>query len=213
MASSHRSKADERLAEDPSQTGTGDPTGSAGGEAILPQKAWNTLRHGGRLVREEVTDPLPSVLHPLAWQQFQQMPLAGCACWLLQQLEPPTGMYRRGTRRPADAGLFDDIPSPAERDEAEKIYAELCERYSSRLASAAWLRPILAGRARWLAAHPDTRSSAWGRRMRRRKGGKHTQQRYREQGWHPLASVRKAWGLTAKGPQTDSKSISPGSKV
>jgi hypothetical protein len=213
MASRDQSKTGERLPEDPHQTGTADLTGAMGGDALRPPKAWNTLRRDGRLVREEVTGPLPSVLRPLVWQQFQQMPLASCACWLLQQLEPPPGMYRRGTRRPADAGLFDDLPSPTVRDKAEKIYAELCKRHSSRLASAAWLRPILAGRARWLATHPDTRSSAWGRQMRRRKGGKHTQRRYREQGWHPLPSVRKAWGLTAEGPQLDSESSSPGSKV
>jgi hypothetical protein len=213
MASKHRPKVDEQLTEDPNRTGTADPTGAAVGEPLLPQRAWNTLRHGARLVREEVTGPLPSVVRPLAWQQFQQMPLAGCACWLLQQLEPAPGMYRRGTRRPADASLFDDVTSPTERDKAEKIYAELCERHSLRLASSPWLRPILAGRARWLAAHPSARDSAWGREMRRRKGGKHTQRRYREQGWHPLPSVRKAWGLTAASPQTDSESISPCSKV
>ena len=31
--------------------------------------------------------------------------------------------------------------------------------------------------------------------------GIHVQRRYREQGWHPLASVRKAWGLTSDRPQ------------
>jgi hypothetical protein len=210
MASKHRSRAGEHLTGDPSQTGT---TDVAAGGALLPQNAWNTLRHDGRLVREEVTGSLPSMLRPLAWQQFQQMPLAHCACWLLQQLEPPPGIYRRGPRRPADAGLFDDMPSPRQRDKAEKIYAELCDRHSLRLSSSPWLRPILAGRARWLATHPDTRGSAWGRQMRRRKGGMHTQRRYREQGWHPLPSVRKAWGLTAEGSQTDSESSSPGSKL
>lgn len=213
MTRRDRSNVDQHLAEHLNQTGTADRTGAAGSETLLPEKAWNTLRHSGRLVREEVTGPLPPMLRPLVWERFQQMPLAGCACWILQQLEPPPGMYRRATRRPADAGPFDDMASPTERDRAEKIYAELCERHSSRLASSPWLRPILAGRARWLATHPDTRGSAWGRQMRRRKGGKHTQRRYREQGWHPLASVRKAWGLTAEGPQADSESLSPGSKV
>jgi hypothetical protein len=37
-------------------------------------------------------------------------------------------------------------------------------------------------------------------KMRRIKGGKHVQRRYLELGWHPLASVRKARGLTAAYP-------------
>jgi len=96
--------------------------------------------------------------------------------------------------------LFDDIPLLAQRDRAKRIYAELCDRHAERLATNPWLRPILAGRARWLATHPDSRGSAWGREMRRRKGGKRVQLRYRKEGWHPLASVRKAWGLAAERP-------------
>ncbi len=171
------------------------------GGPVLTEKVWNRLRHNGWLVRDEVTGRLPPMMRPLAWQAFQQMPMARCACWLMLHLEPQqAGLYRRRTRRPAGAGLFDNIPSPIERERAERIYAELCERHCGRLASCPWLRPVLAGRARWLATHPDARGSAWGRRMRRRKAGKHTQRRYREQGWHPLPSVRKAWGLTAERP-------------
>jgi hypothetical protein len=145
------------------------------------------------------------MLRAVAWQQFQQMPIARCACWLLSFLEPPddAGLYPRRSRRPASSGLFDDIPSLAHRQRAEKIYARLRERHSQRLAACRWLRPVLAGRARWLATHPDAHGSAWGRQMRRQKGGKHVQRRYQDEGWHPLPSVRKAWGLSGDRPHHD----------
>jgi hypothetical protein len=110
-------------------------------------------------------------------------------------------LYRRRARSPVDAGLFNDISSADQRSKAEKIFAELCDRQADRLPSSPWLLPILAGRARDLALHPNAHGSERGRRMRRIKGGIHVQRRYREQGWHPLASVRKAWGLTADRPQ------------
>jgi hypothetical protein len=169
---------------------------------VLTEKVWNRLRHNGKSVREEVTSHLPPMLRSLAWQEFQQMPMARWACSLMLLLEPPPpGLYRRRTYCPASAGLFDDIQSLVQRHRAEKIYTEMCERHSDRLPSCSWLVPILVGRARWLATHPDTRGSEWGKRMRRRKGGRHAQHRYREQGWHPLASVRKAWRLTGDRPQ------------
>jgi hypothetical protein len=140
------------------------------------------------------------MLRPVVWEQFQQMPMARCACQLLSLLEPQHNtrnavLYGRRSRRPTGAGLFDDITSTAERARAKEIFAKLCERHAHRLGSCRWLRPVLAGRARWLATHPEAHGSAWGRQMRRKKAGKHTQRRYREQGWHPLASVRKARGL------------------
>jgi hypothetical protein len=130
------------------------------------------------------------------------MPMARCACVLQSLLEPldDAGLYRRCSRRPASSGLFDDIPSLAQRERAERIYARLCERHSQRLSSCPWLLPILAGRARDLAVRPEAHGSEQGRRMRRIKGGIHVQRRYREQGWHPLASVRKAWGLSEDRP-------------
>ena len=92
---------------------------------------------------------------------FQQMPIARCACWLLSLLEPQddAGLYRRRSRRPAGSGLFDDIPSQDNRERAEKIYSRLCARHSERLATCPWLRPIVAGRARWLATHPEAHGS------------------------------------------------------
>ena len=176
------------------------------GGTVLTDRIWNRLRHSGRLVRDEVTGDLPPMVRSLAWQQFQQMPMARWACSLIQLLEPQqahAGLYHR-RNRPAGAGLFDDIPSATQRAKAEKIYAELCDRHAERLPSSPWLLPILAGRARALAINPDAHGSAHGRRMRRIKGGIHVQRRYREQGWHPLASVRKAWGLAADRPQPSS---------
>ena len=76
-----------------------------------------------------------------------------------------------------------------------RIYDKLCDRHAERLPNCPGLLPILAGRARDLALRPDRHGSEHGRRMRRIRGGKHVQRRYREQRWHPLASVRKAWGL------------------
>ena len=176
------------------------------GAAGLTEKAWNRLRHNGKLVREEVTGHLPPMLQSLVWEEFQQMPMAQLACslmLLLELLPADAGLYRRRSRRPAEAGLFDDIASLSQRFKAERTYAELCERHAERLPSCPWLLPILAGRARDLALRPDAHGSERGRRMRRIKGGKHVQRRYREQGWHPLASVRKAWGLTADRPNND----------
>ena len=174
------------------------------GALVLTERVWNRLRHNGRLVRDEVTGHLPPVLRPAAWREFQQMPLARCACWLMSRLEPqqsaPPGLYQRRRRRPAGAGLFDDIPQLAQRDRAKEIYANLCSRHADRLASCPWLRPVLAGRARWIATHPGARDSEWGKRMRRQKGGKQAQRRYREDGWHPLRSVRESWGSSAEKP-------------
>jgi hypothetical protein len=170
---------------------------------VLTNKIWNRLRHNGRRIRDEVTDDLLPMLRPVAWQEFQQIPMARAACSLMLLLEPQqlvAGLFRRRAARPAGAGLFDDIPSLVQRAKAERIYAALCDRHSSRLPSCPWLVPILVGRARDLALRPNAHGSEHGRRMRRIKGGLHAQRRYRERGWHPLASVRKAWGLTADRP-------------
>jgi hypothetical protein len=182
---------------------------------VLSGKDWNRVRHNGQLIRDEITRGLPPLLRRVVWEQFQKMPMAECACFLLSLLEPQddTSLYDRRSRRSVGAGLFDDIPSLAQRANAEKIYAKLCERHSQRLISCPWLLPILAGRARDLALRPDAHGSEQGRRMRRIKGGIHVQRRYREQGWHPLPSVRKAWGLTAERPWNDSGSTPSGSKL
>src|ERR1019366_1153850 len=84
------------------------------GAPLLTEKAWNRLRHNGKLVREEVTSHLPPMMRPLAWEKFKQMPMARVACSLLALLDPPqapAGLYRRRARRHAGADPFDDIPS------------------------------------------------------------------------------------------------------
>ena len=116
---------------------------------------------------------------------------------------------RKRARRPKGSALFDDLP-PVERAEAQATFKALCHEWSWRVRNgearsaspSSWRRPLLAGAARRLARNPSQRSSEWGKRMRRIKGGKHTQAHYREQGWHPLASVRKAWGLPADRPSS-----------
>jgi hypothetical protein len=167
-------------------------------------KALSRVRCTEQQIRDAVTGSVPPELRPEFWRQFMRMPMANCACQLLSLMEPDNtreaGLYRRKCRRPAGTDLFDDIPL-AERARAKEIYAKLCERHSERLPSCRWLRPVLAGRARWLATHPDGHGSEWGRKMLRIKGGKHAQQRYRELGWSPLASVRKANGWPAERPQ------------
>jgi len=73
------------------------------GGPVLTEKVWNRLRHDGRLVRDQVTGDLPPMVRSLAWQQFQQMPMARWACSLIRLLEPQQGfpsLYRRRTRRP-----------------------------------------------------------------------------------------------------------------
>jgi hypothetical protein len=114
---------------------------------LLTDKTWNHVRHNGQLVRDEVAADLPPKQCSAVWQQFKQMPMAECACFLLSVLEPeaPAGLYRRNARRLAGVGLFDAIPSLAERDKAEEIDAELCGRHSQRLDSCRWLRPVLPG--------------------------------------------------------------------
>lgn len=206
MASRPATKVEEPLAQPKGVTGAANPSGDRTEPGVaLTDKAWNRLRHNGRLVHDEITGQLPPVLRPLAWQAFQQMPLARSACWLVSQLEPQQsgqpGLYRRRRRRPAGAGLFDDIPQQVQRHKAKEIYAELCDRHAERLASCPWLRPVLAGRARWMATNRDARDSEWGKQMRRRKGGKHTQRRYREESRHPLPAVRRAWGLREEEPK------------
>jgi hypothetical protein len=138
---------------------------------VLTDKALSRVRHNGQLVLDEVTVDVPPMLCSAVWQQFKQMPMAQCACFLLSVLEPEesAGLYRRRNRRPAGTGLFDDI-SPSERDKAKEIYVNLCTRHSQRLTSCRWLRPVLAGRARWLATHPEAHGS-WGRQMRRKRQG------------------------------------------
>src|SRR5215468_6562641 len=104
---------------------------------VLNDKSLRRVCHNGQRLRDEVTADLPPMLCSTVWQQFKQMPLAQCACFLLSVLEPEgsAGLYPRSARRQAAAGLFDDISSLADRDKAKEIYARLCDRHSQRLDS------------------------------------------------------------------------------
>src|SRR5258705_4600810 len=93
------------------------------GAPVLTEKAWNRLRHNGKLVRDEVTGHLSPELRPLVWKEFQQMPMARLACSLIQLIEPQpadAGLYRRRASRPSAAGLFDGTPSLSQRFKAER---------------------------------------------------------------------------------------------
>jgi hypothetical protein len=182
----------------------------------FPKRSWESLKYQGVPFEDyffsgPLKDTLPGMREVL-WQGFK----AQCAAagnwlpWLIYSTEPQrTGMFeRKRPRRPKGSALFDDL-APTERAEAQAIFKAMCDEWSwsVRLGEARsagpsnWRKPLLAGAARRLACNPSQRSSEWGKRMRRIKGGKHTQRRYREQGWHPLASVRKAWGLIGDRPQ------------
>jgi hypothetical protein len=181
----------------------------------FPNRAWESLRFQGKRLKDSVCGDPANETFPGAREMFWQQYKQHCAAqgdwlqWLTYCMEPQwAGMFeRRRPRRPKGSALFDDLP-PTERAEAQAIFKVLSDEWSWRVrtgkarsaAPSNWRRPLLAGAARRLARNPSQRSSEWGKRMRRIKGGKHTQARYREQGWHPLASVRKAWGLTAGRP-------------
>jgi hypothetical protein len=127
------------------------------------------------------------------WQSFKQRCTAegNLVPLLISQLEPQEcdpGMFRRrGPRKPKGSDPFGDLPL-IQRLQAEEIFRQLCAKWTGNLPS--WRRAILVGVARRLTLHPP--SSAWGKRMRRIKGGVHCQRKYREQGWHPLVGFNQA---------------------
>jgi hypothetical protein len=59
-----------------------------------------------------------------------------------------------------------------------------------------WRFAILVGQARRLALRPPT--SAWGRSMLARRGGRAVQRRYRHEGRHPTASATRAHVANAR---------------
>jgi hypothetical protein len=199
-----------------------------GASAPFPNRSWESLRYQGVRFKDyffgvQFKD-VPPGMREMLWQGFKEQ----CAAegnwlpWLIHSMEPQsTGMFKRNRpRHPTGHHLFDDL-SPTQRAEAQEIFKRLHDDWSWRVrmgeaqsdGASNWRKPLLSGVARRLARNPSNRKSAWGKRMRRIKGGKHVQRRYREQGWHPLASVRKAWGLTAERPRFDSGPCEPGSKV
>ena len=163
---------------------------------------WNRLRYQGAPIKQHVLGDLPesaaAFLGNSLWQSFKQF----CAAegnmlpLLVAESEPQdSGMFRRRSqRKPRGSDPFVDLPL-SQRVKAEAEFRRLCEKWSGNLPS--WRRAILAGVARRLVLHPH--DSEWGRRMRRIKGGVHCQRKYREQGWHPLASFNQAMAKRRKG--------------
>jgi hypothetical protein len=147
-------------------------------------------------VLKDIPAYIPEGMREMQWRMYK----AECGAegnWLprlMYLLEPRREVIfqRKRPRLPKGSPLFDDLPLD-QRARAQAIFDRLCDQSNRSVSD--WHRPILAGIARRLVLNPYNCSAAWGKKMRRIKGGKHVQQRYREQGWHPLASVRKAWGL------------------
>jgi hypothetical protein len=85
-------------------------------------------------------------------------------------------MFRRDPHSRRRGPMFDGL-SPQQEREAYRLLAKFlgCHPDCPR-----WLYPILVGNARRLAINPP--SSAWGRSMRAKKGGKATQRRYLMEG-------------------------------
>lgn len=187
-----------------------------GASVSFSNRQWERLWYQGQPLREYLFSGLykdfPRATQESQWEGFK----AQCATrgnwlpWLIFCIEPQpqfTGLFKRGRpRRPKGSNIFDDLP-PAQQAEAQKIFKRLCDDWlwraregTARFDKSNWRKPLLAGAARRLSQNPQNRSSEWGKRMRRIKGGKHAQRRYRERGWHPLPSVRKAWGLTGEAP-------------
>jgi len=177
----------------------------------FPPWLWDKLRHNGARVKDLAVGHLPHDSRAARRVREWQWELYKYSCptwvpWFIYIAERQySGLFQRKRQRvPTGSSFFADLP-PARRAEAENLFKQYCERWARhgalRPTSTAdlprWLKPLLVGAARRLARDPFNRSSEWGRQMRRTKGGKHVQQRYREQGWHPLPSVRKAWGLIA----------------
>jgi hypothetical protein len=98
-------------------------------------------------------------------------------------LEP----YRR---RPPN-GTFDALPWEA-RKCARQLLWKWCEKYRRKWGRAMpnWRYAILVGRARRLALHPL--DSAWGKRMRCRRGGLAAQKGYRLREIKPTAKATAA---------------------
>jgi len=180
----------------------------------FPFELWDKLRHNGVRVKDLAVGHLPRDSRPARRAREWQWELYKYSCptwvpWFIYITERQySGLFeRQRQRRPTGSSPFADLP-PARRAEAENLFDHFCKQWTrheglghkSPDEMPAWMKPLLVGAARRLARDQFNRSPEWGRRMRRIKGGKHTQQRYREQGWHPLPSVRKAWGLIATPP-------------
>jgi len=184
--------------------------------------SWRWLRHNGMFMKDFIAkdfpwDPASGIPKGIwemqregQWQAYK----AWCAAqgnWLpeiLYSMEPQwTGMFKRERqRRPRGSPLFEDLP-PDQQATARAIFDRLSDHPPPVRRD--WRRPIRAGVARRLARNPQNCTSEWGKRMRRTKGGIHTQRHFRAKGWHPLASVRKAWGLPEERPPLYGSPLNP----
>jgi hypothetical protein len=160
-------------------------------------KQWERLRYRGTRLKQRVLAQLPDTASglagELAWQSFTQHSAeqGNVLPELLARIEPQgprPGMFKRRTpRKPKGSDPFADLP-PSQHLNANLEFERLCRKWEGDLP--AWRRAILAGVARRLTVHPP--DSEWGRRMRRIKGGVHTQRKYRAEGWHPLRRYSQA---------------------
>jgi hypothetical protein len=173
---------------------------------IIDDRFWEHLRYRGVRLKTQVLRDSPSPLpwyRELYWQSFKRV----CASdgnrfpLLIYYAYPqttPEGLFRRhGSRKPRQSDPFGELPM-AEYLEAERIFNRLCERWAGNMPS--WRRAILNGVSKRLALHPP--DSAWGKRMRRIKGGVHCQRKYLEEGGHPLPTVRQAMTKRQRGQLT-----------
>ena len=90
-------------------------------------------------------------------------------------------------------GYFADL-SPALRQSAYGWLSHfLASRKRKRLATPCWTFAILVGQAKRLALSPPT--SAWGRSMQAKRGGKAVQRKYVSEGRHPTqaATLARYW--------------------
>jgi hypothetical protein len=90
------------------------------------------------------------------------------------------GLKRYQGRNPR--GAFEDLPWEA-RQRAYQWLWRFCQKWGKDLPN--WRYAILVGQARRLALNPPT--SAWGRSMLAKRGGKAVQRYYRNEGIHPTA--------------------------
>jgi hypothetical protein len=155
---------------------------SSGDALPFSNRSWERLRYQGMLMKDWVTKDMPAYIPEGTREMYWRRYKATCAAeggwipWLIYLLEPRwAGTFeRKRPRRPKGKPLFDDLPLN-QRARAQAIFNRLCDQ--SLWSVADWHRPILAGVARRLARNPYNCSSAWGKKMRRIKGGIHVQRR------------------------------------
>src|SRR5712671_259049 len=163
--------------------------------SMFPPALWDKLRFKGARVKDLAVGHLPTdsrlARRAREWEWgVYKYSRPNWFPWYIYITERQySGLFQRTRqRRPTGSPLFDDL-SPDVRAEAERLFEQLIERWARRdgvegvstIAQSDWRKPILAGAARRLARDPFNRSPEWGRQMRRIKGGKHVQRRYREQ--------------------------------